>query len=141
MEHKQMITVETTILLPVADCWEAWTMPADIMQWNNPSDDWRTPKVEIDLKNGGRFLYRMELKDGSFGFDHSGNYDKVIVNELIEYTVSDGRKSIITFQENANGTTLTETFEPEAETPVDVQKTFVQGVLNNFKNYVESKPK
>jgi CO dehydrogenase/acetyl-CoA synthase epsilon subunit len=80
----------------------------------------------------------MEAKDGSEGFDFSGKYDKVILNELIEYTLDDGRKTMNQFIHNKNSVTITETFEPEEKTPLDIQRDFCQGVLNNFKKYVEN---
>jgi uncharacterized protein YndB with AHSA1/START domain len=132
------ITVETTVNVIIEKVWELWTTPADIKQWNNPSDNWHSPRVEIDLKEGGHFLFRMETKDGKAGFDHAGKYDKVITNELIEYTVSDGRKSIITFVPNGNNTNITESFEPEKESPVELQRGFCHSVLNNFKKYAEN---
>jgi hypothetical protein len=81
----------------------------------------------------------MEKIDGSEGFDHSGFYDKVIANQLIEYTGLDKRKSIIEFIENQNITTISEIFEPEEMTPIDLQRDFCQSVLKNFKKHVESK--
>ena len=65
------------------------------MQWNIPFDNWHSPMVENDLKSGGGFLFRMEAKDGSEVFDHTGKYDRVIDNQQIEYTLSDGRKARI----------------------------------------------
>ena len=134
---KSPITVETTIKSTIENVWKLWTTPEDIRQWNNPSEEWHTLKVENDLKDGGKFLFRMESKDGAEGFDFSGTYDKVILNKLIEYTLDDGRKTINEFIQNENSVTITETFEPEAKTPLDVQKEFCQGVLDNFKKYVE----
>ena len=134
---KSPITVETTIKSTIENVWNLWTTPEDIKQWNNPSEEWHTLKVENDLKDGGKFLFRMESKDGADGFDFSGTYDKVILNKLIEYTLDDGRKTINEFIQNENSVTITETFEPEAKTPLDVQKEFCQGVLDNFKKYVE----
>ena len=134
---KSPITVETTIKSTIENVWNLWTTPEDIRQWNNPSEEWHTLKVENDLKDGGKFLFRMESKDGADGFDFSGTYDKVILNKLIEYTLDDGRKTINEFIQNENSVTITETFEPEAKTPLDVQRDFCQGVLNNFKKYVE----
>jgi len=134
---KSPITVETTIKSTIENVWNLWTTPEDIRQWNNPSEEWHTLKVENDLKDGGKFLFRMESKDGADGFDFSGTYDKVILNKLIEYTLDDGRKTINEFIQNENSVTITETFEPEAKTPLDVQKEFCQGVLDNFKKYVE----
>lgn len=133
------ITVEIKIDKPVAYVWQLWTTPADIEQWNIPFDDWHSPKVENDLKVGGKFFYRMEAKDGGEGFDHYGSYDKIIKHQLIEYTVSDGRKSVIKFISDGDTTLVVETFEPEKETPVEIQKYFCFSVLKNFKKHAETK--
>jgi uncharacterized protein YndB with AHSA1/START domain len=133
------ITVETTIHANIERVWELWSTPEDIKQWNNPSDDWHTLYVENDLNNSGKFLFKMESKDGSDTFDFRGKYDKVIKNELIEYTLDDGRKTRNQFIAGADATTIIETFEPEAKTSLDVQKDFCKGVLENFKKYVENK--
>ena len=133
------ITVETTINASIENVWKLWTTPENIIQWNNPSDDWQTLKVENDLKDGGNFLFRMEAKDGNDNFDFGGKYDKVLLNKIIEYTLDDGRKTINEFVENENSVTITERFEPEAKTPLDVQRVFCQEVLNNFRKYVENK--
>jgi len=135
------ITVETTVKATVEHVWKLWTTPADIMEWNNPSDDWYNLLVEVDLKDEGRFLFRMQSKDGSEGFDYSGKYDKVKSSELIELTTTDGRKTINTFIPNGDETIVTETFEAETKTPLDIQRDFCQKVLNNFKQYAESKIK
>jgi uncharacterized protein YndB with AHSA1/START domain len=90
---KPAITVETTVMATVENVWKLWTTPADIMKWNNPSDDWHNLLVEVDLKDEGSFLFRMQSKDGSQGFDYCGKYDKVKTNQLIELTTSDGQKS------------------------------------------------
>lgn len=131
------ITVKTVINSATEKVWKLWKTPADIIQWNNPSDDWQTLKVENDLKEGGRFLFRMKAKNDSDSFDFGGKYDKVITNELIEYTLDDRRKTVVEFIPNGNGTVLIETFDPEAKTPLDIQRDFCQSVLNNFKRYVE----
>ena len=137
----QPIKVETIINSTIENVWKLWTTPADIIRWNKPSEDWQTLKVENDLKEGGRFLFRMETKDGNVGFDFCGKYDKVILNELIEYTLDDGRKTMNQFIHNKNSVTITETFEPEAKTSISIQKEFCQSVLDNFKKYAENKLK
>jgi len=133
------ITVEVTVNEIIEKIWKLWTTPADISQWNNSSDDWHSTRVENDLKDGGHFLFRMETKDGKVGFDHCGKYDKILVNQLIEYTVSDGRKSIISFKPVGNNTTIIETFEPEKETTIELQRDFCHSILKNFKKYAENK--
>ena len=68
------------------------------MQWNTPGADWHCPLVEIDLREEGEFLLRMGAKDGSEGFDHAGQYDTIVLHQLIEYTDrKEGRKSSIAF--------------------------------------------
>ena len=108
------------------------------MQWNNMSAEWHTPKVENDLRKGGRFIFVMALKDGSFHFDFAGTYDEVKTNELISYTLDDGRSATVTFTAGSP-VKLTESFEPENTQPVEMQRDFCQAVLNSFKKYAESK--
>lgn len=137
--NKTRITVEATVKAPVEKVWKFWITPEHIMKWNNASDDWHTTRATNDMKVGGRFLSRMEAKDGSFGFDFSGTYDEVITYERIAYTMDDGRIVIITFSgHDSNETRITETFEAESENPVDMQKDGWQAILNNFKTYVET---
>src|SRR5947207_8159342 len=94
---KTSITIESTIKAPVEKVWKLWTSPEHITKWNNASDDWHTPRAENDLRVGGKFLSRMEAKDGSFGFDFGGEYDEVKTNKRITYTMGDGRKVEVTF--------------------------------------------
>jgi hypothetical protein len=44
---------------------------------------------------------------------------------------------MITFNANDFQTTIAETFEAEAENPVEMQRDGWQAILNNFKVYVE----
>lgn len=91
METSKKIIVETTVQAPVEKVWEYWTEPTHITKWNTASEEWHTPFAENDLQVGGKFLSRMEAKDGSFGFDFGGVYDDVRLNEGIAYTLEDGR--------------------------------------------------
>ena len=135
---RKTITVEATVNAPVEKTWKLWTLPEHITKWNNASDDWHTPRAENDLRAGGKFLARMEAKDGSFGFDFGGVYDQVVTNELIAYTLGDGRKVKLTFTANGKETTVVEAFEAENENPVEMQKEGWQSILNNFKKYAEA---
>jgi len=137
MNTKETITVETFVKVPIAKVWEFWTKPEHITQWNNASEDWQTTRAENDLQIGGKFLSRMEAKDGSFGFDFEGIYDEVLTNEKISFTLLDDRKVVITFKPTENGVQVIETFEAETENTLELQKFGWQAILNNFKNYVE----
>ena len=126
------ITVTALIDASIETVWRYWTSPEHIVNWNNASDDWYTPKAENDLRTGGKFLSRMEAKDGSFGFDFEGIYDLVETHQTIEYTLPDGRKVAIQFLEKGNQTEVIETFDPENENPPELQQQGWQMILNNF---------
>lgn len=130
-----VITVEAIVHAPVEKVWEYWTVPGHITKWSNSSDDWHTPYAENDLKVGGKFVTRMEAKDGSFGFDFGGTYDEVRVQEFISYTLEDGRKVEITFISHGNDTKVIEVFDPETTNPVEMQQEGWQAILENFKKY------
>ena len=139
METKSntMITIETTVNAPVEKVWKTWTSPEHIINWNNASDDWCTPRATNDLRVGGKFISRMESRDGKMGFDFEGIYDEVKTNEKIEYTILDGRKVQINFAKMGNQTKVTETFEAENENPIEMQCGGWQAILDNFKKYTE----
>lgn len=138
MTNTSPITVEATINAPIEKVWECWTEPEHIMQWNNASDDWHTPKATNDLRDGGAFTARMEAKDGSVGFDFGGTYTKVIDQEQIDYVMSDGRKVSITFGGHDGHTHVSETFDPESENSPEMQRQGWQSIMDNFKKYVEA---
>jgi uncharacterized protein YndB with AHSA1/START domain len=131
------ITIETTVHTPVEKVWGYWTEPQHIKKWNNASDDWHVPNAENDLRVGGKFLTRMEAKDGSFGFDFHGVYDEVRINEYISYTIGDGRKVTVTFVSQENDTKVIEAFEAETTNSIEMQKAGWQSILDNFKKYCE----
>lgn len=132
------ITVEAAVNAPVEKVWRSWSEPQHIKNWCAASDDWHAPKAENDLRTGGTFSTRMEAKDGSFGFDFGGVYDNVKKNELIEYTMGDGRKVKIIFSSSGDQTKIVETFDAEATNPVEMQRGGWQAILDNFKKYTES---
>jgi uncharacterized protein YndB with AHSA1/START domain len=106
----------------VAKVWKSWSEPQHIKNWCAASEDWHAPKAENDLRTGGTFSTRMEAKDGSFGFDFGGVYDNVKKNELIEYTMGDGRKVHVAFSPSGDQTKIVETFDAEATNSVEMQR-------------------
>jgi uncharacterized protein YndB with AHSA1/START domain len=138
MTNQSPITVETTVNAPIEQVWECWNTPEHVMQWNNASDDWHTPSGKNDLREGGTFVYRMEAKDKSFGFDFGGTYSKVEELKQIEYAMDDGRKVSITFDGHGGHTHVTEIFDAESENPAEMQRSGWQAILDNFKRHAES---
>ena len=135
---KKIITIEATISTSVEKVWDLLTNPEHIVEWNNASDDWHTPRAENDLRTGGRFLSRMEARDGSSGFDFSGVYTEVIPPEKIGYTLDDGRRVQILLVSMGNSTMIKETFEAEGTNPDEMQRNGWQAILDNFKKHVET---
>lgn len=137
---KPAITVETTVNAPIEKVWKVWNAPEHITKWATATDEWHTPRAENDLRVGGKFLSRMEAKDGSAGFDFVGTYDEVKQHQIIAYTMSDGRKVKVTFASTGTLVKIVETFEAETENSLELQREGWQAILNNFKKHVEATP-
>ena len=135
--ENQKIIVKSTVNASIEKVWQYWTEPKHIEKWNYASDDWHTPHAENDLRIGGKFLSRMEAKDGSFGFDFEGIYSEVKLFEKIKYGLEDGREVEIMFNGKGKTTEVTEIFDAENENPIELQQDGWQAILNNFKQYVE----
>ena len=136
--EKTILKAEANINAPVEKVWKYRTDPKHIIRWNNASDDWHTPKAENDLRPGGKFLSRMEAKDGSAGFDFEGTYQEVEMHKLISYTLADGRKVQIHFAGDQDATIVTETFEAENTHSPEMQQAGWQAIMDNFKKHVET---
>jgi uncharacterized protein YndB with AHSA1/START domain len=142
------ITVETVIKASMEKIWQYWNKPEHISGWAFASDDWEARDCENDLKVGGKFKTAMAAKDGSASFDFTGVYTDVKEHELIEYDMEDPsqdgsgqvRHVMVRFIETPDGVKIIETFDPENENPIDVQRGGWQAILENFKKYVETNP-
>ncbi|WP_277631252.1 SRPBCC family protein [Atopococcus tabaci] len=137
MAEFENITINATIQAPVEKVWTYWTEPEHITKGNQASEDWHAPFAENDLREGGKFVTRMEAKDGSAGFDFGGIYDEVKLHEVIAYTMDDGRKVHATFHDKGGETEVIQTFDAETENPLEVQREGWQAILDNFKKYAE----
>ena len=137
MEKIQPITVDAMVNAPIAKVWESWTHPQHITKWNQASDDWHTPYAENDCRTGGKFKSTMASKDGKMSFDFEGVYSLVIQHERIEYAMPNGREVKIIFEGSGNQTKVTETFDPEREHSLELQRAGWQAIMNSFKKYTE----
>jgi len=135
---EKMIKINTTVRAPMEKVWDYWNKPEHITHWAFASDDWEAPEAENDLREGGKFKTVMAAKDGSAKFDMTGTYTQVKEHSLIEFTMDDGRKVKVEFNQTPSGVDINESFEPENENPEEKQREGWQSILNNFKKYVES---
>lgn len=131
------ITVSVTINASLPKVWDYFTNAMHIIQWYFASNDWHTPQATNNLTVGEKFNFRMEAKDGSFGFDFWGVYTNIVLHKKIEATMGDGRLMSIEFEGNDNTCTITEIFEAENENSRELQQQGWQAILNNFKLYAE----
>lgn len=139
MENKEKtkITVSTSVNAKPEKVWKYWTEPQHITQWCTASADWHTPRAENDVTEGGRFVTRMEAKDGSMGFDFGGTNNIVREREYLSYTMDDGRTAEVIFTPVGSHVEITETFEAEDVNPVEMQRSGWQAILDNFKKHTE----
>jgi uncharacterized protein YndB with AHSA1/START domain len=131
------LSVETTVAAPIEKVWQAYTTPAEIVQWNAASDDWHTTASTVDLRPGGAFSSRMEAKDGNMGFDFAGTYTTIVEHQLIAYSLVD-RAAEVEFAERLNGVNVRVTFDSEPTHSLDQQREGWQAILDRFARHVEA---
>lgn len=117
--------------------WDCYTRPEHITGWNFASPDWHCPWATVELQPGEKFVWRMEARDGSFGFDFSGSFDVVRAPKMLNYTLDDGRKVEVLIQADGQLTRINISFEAESLNPVELQRAGWQAILNQFKKYTE----
>lgn len=135
----EKITVQTNVNADIQKVWNYYTDPEHITQWHFALDSWHCPKVQIDLRVGGKFIARMESKDASEGFYFAGTYIDVVFGKNLYFEMHDGRSVSVEFKNHGeNNIDVVVTFDAENENPLEVQREGWQNILNNFKNHVES---
>lgn len=136
MNHNK-ITVKVTVKASLEKAWTRWTAPEHIVNWNYASDDWHCPEAHNELRPGGRFRYVMASRDGQYSFDFEGTYSEVSLRKRISYKMDDGREVIILFESDHGQTTVIESFDPEKENTIELQRSGWQAILENFKRCAE----
>jgi uncharacterized protein YndB with AHSA1/START domain len=131
------ITIKAEVLASRQKVWDCYTKPEHIMKWNYAIDTWHCPSCSNDMKIGGKYIARMEAKDGSFGFDFEATYNEIVDGERFTYTMTDNRVVHVKFKDLGNRTEVTITFDAENENPLEMQQQGWQSILNNFKKYTE----
>lgn len=130
------ITIQASVQAPVEKVWTFYTQPEHITGWNFASDDWQCPWATNDMRIGGKYVARMEAKDGSFGFDLEAVYEAIEPGKSFLYAMGD-RKVEVHFKVLEAGTQVVVAFDAETENPVEMQRSGWQAILDNFKRYTE----
>ena len=131
----EKIIIKAIISADKQKVWDYYTQPDHITKWNFADPSWHCPSASNDLKIGGRYVARMEAKDGSFDFE--AVYSEISMENNFTY-VLDKRNVIVEFKEFNKQTQITVSFDPENENPIELQRNGWQAILNNFKNYTET---
>lgn len=137
MKNFEKIIISTKVKAPLSLVWRAWTNPDHIVNWNFAADSWRCPSAESDLREGGRFSYRMEAKDNSFGFDFKGEFLEVKPMDTLSFKLDDDRKVRVGFEQQGDVVAIVEEFEAEEDHTLEMQRQGWKAILDNFKSYAE----
>jgi uncharacterized protein YndB with AHSA1/START domain len=86
MATKQDLVIARVFNAPLERVWQAWTDPADVMQWWGPTG-FSCPLAQIDLREGGTALLAMRPpKDfGNEDLYSTWTYQKIEPMRQIEY--------------------------------------------------------
>ncbi|WP_313503102.1 SRPBCC domain-containing protein [Kaistella carnis] len=132
------ITINITILKPIRQVWDYFYDAKHIVKWNFTTTNWHCPKAFIDFREGGRFDYRLEYKDKSFGYNFSGVIDEIKELEYVKSHMDDGRKIEVIFRKiDENATEVIQVFEAEEQYSREMQRTGWYAILDRFHKYVE----
>ncbi len=132
------ITIFVVVNSSLEKAWEYYVNPEQVVKWNHASEDWHCPSAENDLKVGGKFNYVMASKNKEQQFNFSGVYTEIMPLKKIAYTMDDGRKAEVGFEQEKDGVKVTVTFEMETENSEDLQRSGWQAILDNYKKIVEA---
>jgi uncharacterized protein YndB with AHSA1/START domain len=133
----EKITIKVTVLADKQKVWNYYIQPEHITKWNFADPSWHCPTATNDLNVGGRYVARMEAKDGSFGFDFDAVYKEVNQGQNFTYEFG-GRLATVEFKEENGQTEVIVTFDPETDNSIDLQRQGWQAILDNFKKYTET---
>jgi uncharacterized protein YndB with AHSA1/START domain len=134
----EKITIHAIVNADRQKAWDYYTLPQHIVNWNFASDDWHCPSASNNMQVGGKYIARMEAKDGSFGFDFEAIYDAINVGQNFTYLFPDARVVSVSFEDKVNATLVTVSFDAETENPLELQRQGWQAILDNYKKYTES---
>jgi uncharacterized protein YndB with AHSA1/START domain len=134
---QEKIIVKASIAAGKQKVWDYYTLPEHIINWNFAHPSWHCPSASNDMQVGGRYSTRMEVKDGSFGFDFDAVYSEI--NEGANFTYEfGGRFATVEFIDQSEQTEIVVTFAPETENSIELQQNEWQAILDSFKSCTES---
>ncbi|MFM9971852.1 MAG: SRPBCC domain-containing protein [Burkholderiales bacterium] len=105
-ETKPSIAINRQFNASPDKVWRALTQPEMIKQWMGPSDEFKTPVAEADVRVGGRYRIVMHAPNGD-EYEVSGVYREVVPNKKLVYTwawkSTPDQESLVTIELSAAG--------------------------------------
>lgn len=138
MSSPDPITVTVTVQASPERAWKLFTDPASVTEWNFASPEWHCPSARSDLRDGGEFSYRMEARDGSFGFDFEGKFVEIAPPTRLRYSLGEDRVVLVEFEGRGGVTIVSQSFTPETTHPIEQQRAGWQAILDNYRQHVET---
>jgi uncharacterized protein YndB with AHSA1/START domain len=132
------VTVAVSVQASPERAWKAFTSPTSVTEWNFASTDWYCPRAQNDLREGGTFCYRMEARDGSFGFDFEGRFLELSPPARLRYSLGEDREVVVQFTQEGERTLVSQSFTPESIHSLEQQRVGWQSILENYKKHVET---
>jgi uncharacterized protein YndB with AHSA1/START domain/predicted Ser/Thr protein kinase len=81
-----IVRLEQVVPAPAEDVFAAWTDPAEMTDWYAPTDEFKTPIAEVDLKPGGRYRVGMKPPKEDQPRIVTGEYCRVDPPHLLSFT-------------------------------------------------------
>jgi uncharacterized protein YndB with AHSA1/START domain len=78
------VDIERRMPYPVEQVFAAWVRPEQFARWFLPDPNVRLGRVEVDAREGGKFLIEMIV--GGDTLAHTGTYRRVVENREIAFT-------------------------------------------------------
>lgn len=85
--NQKDLSIVRVLDIPLEMVWKGWTDPRLVQLWWGPAN-YTSPFCEIDLREGGRYLFCMRApkEQGGQDFYSTGVYSKIIPMERLEFT-------------------------------------------------------
>ena len=103
VKEKPSLTLVRNYKAAPEKVWRALTQPEMLKQWMGPTDAFKTPVVEADLRVGGRLHVVMHAPDGQV-HELFSTYKEVVPNRKLVYTwawkSTPERESLVTIELN-----------------------------------------
>lgn len=116
------ITISRTFDAPLELVFEALVTPEHMKRWHHAGEGWTTPWAEADPRPGGKLRVAYGSPDGKEDFVLEATYTEVERPRRIVYELADGRRVIMTLEENAGRTTVEIELALETEYHEDLQR-------------------